>query len=452
MDGNPPELDGGFFVLSLPFTPEYGTAWILGVLLFIVGFLLNPTIAFLGLFMLLVSTPHPFKQELESIKKESLNSSMLARIADEQGFSTEKYWMPESLDGLKNGMGEWHFPAPSKHVWNWKNPYAEDKSGALLFEHPFMVGAPRAPLFTLRSVYFILGLVTLIYWGSVDVVMYHFETVYFVFSFLIDFTDSEALGLIFGIGLLLFVVFWLVRFVRHLISSVSNLQMIDMQTSLVRSVAVGEAEMVGQVRPGPHAALKLFVDNDQRKSCENIVVYEWVREDYPEDGPLSDYHNVMIMAVVGIFRFFKRIIFELRKQFLTHSYETSRQSGGVPFMLHDGSGGIRVEPSQFKRISYQEPVNVWDVGNTRWTLYALRLGDPVYVHAEVATRDEEETELEGFDGTVGHSMLKVVGHTDTPGQSLVLMQGTEYSQLAYSYSMMENLYVPLFCLLLFFIV
>ena len=121
-------------------------------------------------------------------------------------------------------------------------------------------------------------------------------------------------------------------------------------------------------------------------------------------------------------------------------------------MLHDGSGGIRVEPSQFKRISYQEPVNVWDVGNTRWTLYALRLGDPVYVHAEVATRDEEETELEGLDGTVGHSMLKVVGHTDTPGQSLVLMQGTEYSQLAYSYSMMENLYVPLFCLLLFFIV
>ena len=82
--------------------------------------------------------------------------------------------------------------------------------------------------------------------------------------------------------------------------------MIDMQTSLVRSVAVGEAEMVGQVRPGPHAALKLFVDDDLRKSCENIVVYEWVREDFPEDGPLSDYHNVMVMAGVGIFSIFQR--------------------------------------------------------------------------------------------------------------------------------------------------
>ena len=451
MDGNPPELDGGFFIASFPFKPEFWTVWILGAMLFSIGFFLNPTFAFLGLFLLLITTPHPFKQELESIKKESLDSTKLAKIAEEQGYSSEKYWMPESLDGLKNGMGEWHFPAPSKHVWNWKNPYAGDKSGTLVCEHPFMVGAPRAALFTLRSVYFFLGLVTLIYWGSIDVVKYHLETIYVLFSFLIEFTDSEALGFLFGLGLVLFVVYWVIRFVRHLISSVSNLQMIDMQTSLVRSVAVGEAEMVGQVRPGPHAALKLFVDDDPRKSCENIVVYEWVREDFPEDGPLSDYHNVMVMAGVGIFRFFKGIITAFRKEFLTHSYETSRQSGGVPFMLHDGSGGIRIEPSQFKRIIYQDPVQVWDVGFTRWTLYALRLGDPIYVHAEVTMREEEETELEGLDGTVGHSMLKVVGHTDTPGQSLVLMQGTEYSQLAYSYSMMENLYFPLFCLVLFFI-
>ena len=46
MDGNPPELDGGFFIASFPFKPEFWTVWILGAMLFSIGFFLNPTFAF----------------------------------------------------------------------------------------------------------------------------------------------------------------------------------------------------------------------------------------------------------------------------------------------------------------------------------------------------------------------------------------------------------------------
>ena len=123
----------------------------------------------------------------------------------------------------------------------------------------------------------------------------------------------------------------------------------------------------------------------------------------------------------------------------------------MPFILHDGSGGIRVEPSMFERIHYQVPLNVWNIGTTRWTLYGLRLGDPVYIHGEVASRTKAELAEENLDGLLGNSILKVIGNVDPPGQELIMIQGTEYSILAYSYSMVETLYLPVFYLGLFFI-
>ena len=54
-----------------------------------------------------------------------------------------------------------------------------DKSGTLLFEHPFMVGAPRAALSLFGR--YIFSSCHPIYWGSIDVVKFHLETIYCLF-------------------------------------------------------------------------------------------------------------------------------------------------------------------------------------------------------------------------------------------------------------------------------
>jgi hypothetical protein len=81
----------------------------------------------------------------------------------------------------------------------------------------------------------------------------------------------------------------------------------------------------------------------------------------------------------------------------------------------------------------------------------LRLGDPVYIHGEITTRSEEELSEEKIDDTLSNSLLKVIGNEDPPGKELILIQGTEYSILAYAYSLMETLYLPVFYLTVFFI-
>ncbi|MCP2504786.1 MAG: hypothetical protein NLN65_05795, partial [Candidatus Poseidoniaceae archaeon] len=57
---------------------------------------------------------------------------------------------------------------------------------------------------------------------------------------------------------------------------------------------------------------------------------------------------------------------------------------------------------------------------------------------------------EKLDGMLGNSILKVIGNVDPPGQELIMIQGTEYSILAYSYSLIETLYLPVLYLGVFF--
>jgi hypothetical protein len=134
-----------------------------------------------------------------------------------------------------------------------------------------------------------------------------------------------------------------------------------------------------------------------------------------------------------------------------HASESARQRGGVPFILHDGSGGILVEPSMFRRIRFRDPLQVWNLGKTRWTLYGLRLGDPLYIHGEVKKRSKKELAKEDLSSAPESSKFKVVGNEDPPEQKLILIQGTEHSILPYNFSIFETFYLPTFYLVVFFI-
>ena len=244
-----------------------------------------------------------------------------------------------------------------------------------------------------------------------------------------------------GIGLIL----TLVGYFRSKMLS----QMLDTPTSLVRSAPVGNPELVGQIRPISEGCLTVVVDGNQDMTVGNMVGYHWTYEQYQcrtvktDKGTREECHWVTIRS----------------------------DKGGCPFILHDGTGGIRVNTSSFKRTDYGQYLKRWDgafaqtlgkqimaqavagllggarVKKHRWTLYGLRLGNPVYVLGQTKPRPSEAIQAEGLDGTLGNSIIEVWGNEDAPGVKCIIQRGTELSNLASSRSGFEYLVLPIMLML-----
>ena len=116
-------------------------------------------------------------------------------------------------------------------------------------------------------------------------------------------------------------------------------QMLDTPTSLVRSVAVGHPELVGQVRPGLNGGMTVKVDGSDRMVMHNMVGFYWTYEQYQCRTVRDSEGNTKEEC----------------------SWVTIRSDrGGVPFMLHDGTGGIKVNLTSFKRTDYGQFLKRWD--------------------------------------------------------------------------------------------
>ena len=139
-------------------------------------------------------------------------------------------------------------------------------------------------------------------------------------------------------------------------------------------------------------------------------------------------------------------------------------------MLHDGTGGIRVESGSFKRKDLGNYVKMWtsshadtlrdhfqtefaarlfrngDVRKHRWTAHALRIGNPVYLMGMVKPRSNEEMAQEHLDGTVGHTAISVHGE-NSPGMKANIQRGTELANLGRIRSSAELLIMPIVCIL-----
>jgi len=146
-------------------------------------------------------------------------------------------------------------------------------------------------------------------------------------------------------------------------------------------------------------------------------------------------------------------------------------AGGCPFILHDGTGGILVNSNSFKRTDYGQYLKRWDgkfaqtlgkqmmsqaiagmlggarVKKHRWTLYGLRLGNPVYVLGQTKPRTSDALAAEGLDGTLGNSIIEVWGNEDAPGIKCTLQRGTELSNLGRSRSGFELVMLPIVMLI-----
>ena len=206
----------------------------------------------------------------------------------------------------------------------------------------------------------------------------------------------------------------------------------DQSTSLVRSVAIGNAELVGQVRKHLKNPMSVEVDDDPSKTVDDLYHWHWTYEIYvcrkvkTDDG------------------WEERCAWEQVRQ----------KHGSRDFILHDGTGGIVVRPRtwKWKRTELGQHLVRWecahdlrirglltnlftsgDVRRHRWTLYGLKIGDPIYVTGEVQPREEEELRDEGIkpykDRARKSGAVEVIGN-DAPGFRSYLERGSELGAMS----------------------
>ena len=79
----------------------------------------------------------------------------------------------------------------------------------------------------------------------------------------------------------------------------------------------------------------------------------------------------------------------------------------------------------------------------RWTLYGIKLWNPVYIMGEVKSRSRADIEAENLDGNLQNSIIEVWGDNDGVGQKVTINRGTELSNIGRSRSTVEMVAMPM---------
>ncbi|HIF46431.1 MAG TPA: hypothetical protein EYQ73_06550 [Candidatus Poseidoniales archaeon] len=340
--------------------------------------------------MLMFATPTSLAVDIRRLRGKWENRPYLHGKPGELAIANGPTRQADKLD--------WVLPPPSHESWP-ANPYAADEGQELIPEHPINIGTPTPATFTLYSINGMIFITSSI-WLASDLLARHNS----YFSALLG---SGLRFIIVGINLT-----WIYFSFKEwkLLHNV-----IDTPTSKVRSVAVGSAELVGQIRPGPEGTLGFEVAGDPQRRVEGAVAYHWKEEEHVCTGSGKN----------------RSCSWRLR----------SSDEGNIPFILHDGTGGILIEPSSWKKIEHGSELKSWGGGKWRWTTWVLGVGDPIYCLGRVETRTEDEKE-EGLDGSIPNSHLIVRGNKDI-GMQVHLHRGTELTLLAKLRSTTEAVIVPL---------
>ena len=431
MDIQQLELNGGTFKVNLPYNWVGWLLWAIGLILTLIGFVgavndINGLgIAAFGLLLMAFTSPGSLESNLHQVRQKAIDPVELEAKAESSGLSIDNWWMQQTSYVPTTDPSDWILPAPGPATWDNSDRYGPSGDGSALPEHPSKIGTPIPATMTLFTVYCLIA-ITCVIVVSVSMMRAASET---------NLTPAIIITVL---GLILSLVgYFKAKMLR---------QMIDTPTSLVRSVAVGNPELVGQVRPINEGCLTVVVDGNQNMVVGNMVGYQWSYEQYQcrtttdsEGNSKEECHWVTVRS----------------------------DAGGCPFILHDGTGGIRVNTHSFKRTDYGQYLKRWDgkfaqtlgkqmmsqaiagflggarVKKHRWTLYGLRLGNPVYVLGQTKPRTSDALAAEGLDGTLGNSLIEVWGHEDAPGVKCTLQRGTELANLGRARSGFELVILPI---------
>lgn len=293
---------------------------------------------------------------------------------------------------------DWLFGAPTPSRFD--EPYAGDEGGRLIPEHPQVIGTPKAAFITPYSLGALVFASSFI-WLSAD----------------LRARDGSAFHTTLGWGMTIAVtVINLIWFYSAWKQFKLNRLIRDLPTSPIRSAAVGQTELVGQVRPSVAGTPEMTVGGRTHKG---LVAWQW-----------KSYQYVCRTNSDGD----------------THCSWEHREtkSGGVPFMIHDGSGGMLIDPSLWvkKPLDYGPLLDSWQRGDWKWDLVGVGIGDPLYILGDCVPRKREHMEAWGSHDTLAQALLTMVPTTET-GDASVMHYGTEMDVLAKNRSLFEIFIVPM---------
>ena len=439
MVANDMDFIGGGFKLTTPYTFGGWVIWIIGAVIIGFGVVLSSSeglpfglgMVAMGLLVMAGGTPGSLEGGLDNLRKGAIPPEELEAKAQQSGLTVDSWFLQQSTLVPTNDPNDWILPAPGPQTWDSANPYGPHGDGSPLPEHPVKVGTPRPATMTSFAVFSNLAVMCGLLAATLAIQADENA----------EFGATPAL-IVAAVGLIA----TLVSFFK--VKALS--QMLDTPTSLVRSAAVGHPELVGQVRPGKDGGMTVYVDGNKRMVMHHMVGFYWTYEQEQEREVTDSEGNTKT----------------------ERSWVTIRSDrGGVPFMLHDGTGGIKVNLTSFKRTEYGQMLKRWEgafaeslgkqlmaqaaanllrgtkVTGHRWTIYGLRLGDPVYLLGATKPRPADELQAEGLDGTLGNSTIEVWGDEDAPGTKCTLMRGSELSNIGKSRSGLEMLAPPMLLML-----
>tara|TARA_B110001452_G_scaffold257659_1_gene252069 strand:- start:2205 stop:3578 length:1374 start_codon:yes stop_codon:yes gene_type:complete len=441
-------LNRGFFQFTMPYHWLNWIAWIIGLLMVIGGLVTFMSgggfLAAFGFLLIGLLSPASLENDLYKIRKNAPQPNDLEEAALKNGHEMESWFFGRSSYSPTNDPNDWILSAPGPSTWNQDDRYAPDGDGSALPEHPTKVGTPIPATLSTFGISMVLFIILLA--ASLGMLILDEKAMIENGEVLAEEAAMKFAPLIMSI---IGVIWLLIGYFQHK----RQQQMIDTPTSLVRSVAVGSAELVGQVRPAPEKWINVVVDGNQHRMIPGCVDFQWQYEVYV-----------------------CRKVTSTDSEGNTTTKEECRwknvrsDQGNVPFMLHDGTGAIRVESGTFKQKNLGNFIKQWtsshadtlrdhfktefaarlfsdgDVRKHRWTAYALRIGNPVYLLGMVKPRSRDEITNEGLDGTIGHTTISVHGE-NTPGMKANIQRGTELANLGKIRSSAELLIMPIVCVL-----
>ena len=441
-------LDRGFFQFTVPYHWLNWIGWVIGLLMVVAGLATfmsgGGIIAAFGFFVIALLSPASLETDLHNVRKNAPQPDDLEEAALKNGHEMESWFFGRSSYSPTNDPNDWILPAPGPSTWNKEDRYAPDGDGSALAEHPTKVGTPIPATFATFGISMVLFIILLSI--SLGTLILAEQDAVANGELLEADASMKYTPLVMSI---IGVIWLIIGFFQHK----KQQQMIDTPTSLVRSVSVGSAELVGQVRPAPEQWINVIVDGNQRRIIPGCVDFRWEYEVYVcRQVTSTDSEGNTTTREECNWR------------------NVRSDHGNVPFMLHDGTGAIRVESSTFKKKNLGNFVKRWtsshadtlrdhlktefaarlfsdgDVRKHRWTAYALRIGNPIYLLGMVKPRSRDELANEGLDGSIGHTAISVHGE-DSPGMKANIQRGTELANLGRIRSSAELLIMPIVCIL-----
>lgn len=391
-------------------------------------FLGSQVVLFIAMLAIGQKADTTIRENIRKIREEAPPRDARIRL-DAGGVELESFWRGATVHRPSTDDLGWVFEPPGPESWEGVDSLFTPDPDGIIQEHPSVVGTPTPPDFTTNGILVIMASLPLMGVSMTIPVLFAME-----------------LNTAFIFMPILFAIFAAVSLVIGKRSRAA----IEVPTQKVRSIAIGDAEVIGQVRPLRQPPT-VVVDNDPSKTAEGLVVWNWLYDVHIEET----YTNS-----------------KGERETRRYWREIDSESGDESFITHDGTGGMVVEPESFSRKELGQPIITWSCSHAsyrqlreinlwravrtygsgrvlehRWRLWGLSVGDPCMVHGSATTLTEKAAKNYGVaKKDPPNSRMALLG-TDSEAMKTKIWRGSELTNVALAESAFETTVIPVIMML-----